>query len=194
MDEEKKKYLKSMTPGKRLEYFWMYYKGWLAAAVLLLGFICAGISMLQGRNTKVALNIVAAGGDARTGEWLKKDFADKAGIGKGEGEIRIKAGIPENNENMTTKTALTTLMGAEAVDVLICTEKIYEDYHDKEGFLRIEEVLGEKGELEDAVILGEGNILTEEGNLGYEKVYVAVPVNCQNKEMAARFIEYLKEQ
>ncbi len=194
MNEEKKKRLSSMTFGKRLEYFWMYYKGWLAAAVLAVGIICAGISMHQGRNTKVALNIVAAGGDARTGEWLREDFISSAGIGKEEGEVRVKAGIPENNENMTTKTALTALMGAEAVDVLVCTEKIYEDYHEQEGFLSIEDILGEKGEPEDAVVLEEDNILTEEGNLGYEKVYVAVPVNCQNKEMAARFIEYLKER
>lgn len=193
MDEERRKRLKSMTFGQRLEYFWMYYKGWIAAAVLVIGIVCAGTGMHQGRNTKVALNIVVAGGDARTGEWLREDFTASAGIEKKDGEIRVKAGLPESNENMTTKTALTTLMGAEAVDVLVCTEKIYEDYHSQEGFFSIEEILGEKGELEDAVVLESDNILTKEGHLGYEKVYVAVPVNCQNKEMAARFIRYLKE-
>ena len=39
MDQEQKKLFKAMTPGKKMEYMWMYYKTWFAGLLIL----CTGI-------------------------------------------------------------------------------------------------------------------------------------------------------
>lgn len=187
----------TMTAGKKLEYLWMYYKSWLFAAVILIGLICLGVTMYKGIHTKVLLNAVVIGGDSQKAQWLEESFARYAGIGEKEGEVRVRANIPDDKGGATSKTALTTLMGADAVDVLVCSESIFEEYADQDGFFEMKTLLDENGSEYSGtlstygVLLDSGNILEQEAMTSYDKIYVAVPVNSQNQEMAAKFIEYL---
>lgn len=187
----------TMSFGKKLEYLWMYYKSWLAAAVVLIGLICLGVNMYKGMNTKVLLNAVVIGGDSQKAQWLGESFAGFAGIENKDGEVRIRANIPDDKGGATSKTALTTLMGADAVDVLVCSESVFNEYAGQDGFLDMEELLGESrvdyGEAvsDYGVLLKPGNILEQEAMTSYDKIYVAVPVNSKNPEMAVRFIEFL---
>lgn len=187
----------TMTFGKKLEYLWMYYKSWLFAAAILVGLICLGVTMYKGMHTKILLNAVVIGGDSRKAEWLEEAFSQYAGIGEKDGEVRVRANIPDDKGGTTSKTALTTLMGADAVDVLVCSESVFEEYADQDGFMDMEELLGENG-VDDGgtgsdfgVLLESGNILEKEAMISYDKIYAAVPINSQNPEMAAKFIEYL---
>ncbi len=88
-------------------------------------------------------------------------------------------------------------MGADAVDVLVCSESVFEEYADQDGFLDMETLLDENGAGYSGtlsaygVLLDSGNILEQEAMTSYDKIYVAVPVNSQNPETAAKFIEYL---
>lgn len=191
---EQKKYFKEMTLRKKAEYLWMYYKGAFAAVILIVCAVWIGITMYRGRHTAVALNVFVAGGNAQTAEWIEEDFTSYRKIEEKEGIVRIKAGLPEAGGNETTKMALTTLIGADAVDVLVCSKEIYEEYHSQDAFLPMSELLGEDTELKDAVVLGEDTVLIREGQVGYETIYAAVPVNCQNKEMAAGFLDYLRNR
>ena len=43
------------------------------------------------------------------------------------------------------------------------------------------------------VLLTSGNILEREDMTSYDEIYVAVPVNSQNPENAAKFIQYLMQ-
>lgn len=187
----------TMTFARKLEYLWMYYKGWLFVALLCVGVFCLGVTMYRGIHTTVLLNAVVVGGDSLRAEWLGESFARYAGISEKDGEVRVRANIPDDKGGATSKTALTTLMGANAVDVLVCSESIYEEYAGQDGFLDMKEVLGDRAEESaDAagdygVLLRPGNILEKEELTSYDKIYVAVPVGCQNPEMAARFVEYL---
>ncbi len=187
----------SMTAGKKIEYLWMYYKGWLAGAVCVVLAVCLGVTMYKGRHTNVFLNVIVVGGDNLKAEWLAEEFSQYADIDGKEGIIRVRANIPDDGGGMTSTTALTTLMGAGAVDVLICPERVYEEYGSQGGFQDMGEVLGERagdyGEavLDSGVCLKGGNILEQEEMVAYDKVYAALPVNGQNQETAARFIEYL---
>lgn len=187
----------SMTAGKKLEYLWMYYKGWLIGAVCVALAVCLGIMMYKGRHTAVLLNVVVVGGDNLKGEWLAESFSRYAEIEEKEGIVRINTNIPDDGGGMTSTTALTTLIGAGTVDVLVCPENVYREYSGHDGFLIMEQVLGEgaggNGEsiLDDGVCLKSGNILEQEGMTGYDKIYAAIPVNSKNQETAARFIEYL---
>ena len=189
----------SMSFGKKLEYLWMYYKSWLFAAVILAGVICLGVSMYKGMHTKILLNAVVIGGDSQKAEWLEESFARYAGFEEKDGVVRVRANIPDDKGGATSKTALTTLMGANAVDVLVCSESVFQEYAVQDGFLNMEEFLGEKaadyGEAvsDYGVLLSSGNILEQEDMTSYDKIYVAVPVNSQNMENAAKFIEYLQQ-
>ncbi len=186
-----------MTAGKKIEYLWMYYKGWLAGAVCVVLAVCLGVTMYKGRHTNVFLNVIVVGGDNLKAEWLAEEFSQYADIDGKEGIVRVRANIPDDGGGMTSTTALTTLMGAGAVDVLICPERVYEEYGSQGGFQDMGEVLGERagdyGEavLDSGVCLKGGNILEQEEMVAYDKVYAALPVNGQNQETAARFIEYL---
>ena len=187
----------SMTAGKKIEYLWMYYKGWLAGAVCVVLAVCLGVTMYKGRHTNVFLNVIVVGGDNLKAEWLAEEFSQYADIDGKEGIVRVRANIPDDGGGMTSTTALSTLMGAGAVDVLICPERVYEEYGSQGGFQDMGEVLGERagdyGEavLDSGVCLKGGNILEQEEMVAYDKVYAALPVNGQNQETAARFIEYL---
>ena len=187
----------TMTFGKKLEYLWMYYKSWLFAAIILVVLVCLGVTMYKGMHTNVLLNAVVIGGDSQKAEWLGEEFAQYAGIGKEEGVVRIRANIPDDKGGTTSKTALTTLMGADAVDVLVCSESVFWEYADQEGFMNMGELLSENGVAyggtagDYGVLLEAGNILEKEAMTSYDKIYAAVPINSQNPKMAAKFIEYL---
>ncbi|GFI44421.1 hypothetical protein IMSAGC018_02102 [Lachnospiraceae bacterium] len=187
----------NMSFGKKLEYLWMYYKSWLFAAVILVGLICLGVNMYKGMHTKVLLNAVVIGGDSQKAQWLEEAFVEFAGIEEKDGEVRIRANIPDDKGGATSKTALTTLLGANAVDVLVCSESVFYEYADQEGFLEIEELLGENpagcGDAvsDYGVLLKSGNILEQEAMTSYDKIYAAVPVNSKNPKTAVKFIEFL---
>ena len=75
-------------------------------------------------------------GDSQKAEELNKDFCKYAGIDEKDGIIRIQANIPEDGGSLSSKTALTTLVGADAVDVLICREDVYQEYKKTGWFSR----------------------------------------------------------
>lgn len=187
----------TMTLGKKIEYLWMYYKGWLAGALCLVLVICIGVSMYKGIRTKVLLNAVVIGGNDLKAEWLEESFAEYADISEKDGVLQIRTNIPDDGGEMASTTALTTLMGADAIDVLVCPKRVYEDYSAHDGFLDMKELLGAEAGgsgdtiLDDGVRLKDENILSKEEMTSYEEIYAAVPVNSQNPEMAAKFIEYL---
>lgn len=188
---------KTMTPGKKLEYLWMYYKGVLAGAVILILLVCIGVSMYRGMHTTVLLNVIVVGGNDLKAEWLEESFAQYADISEKDGVLQMRTNIPDDGGGMTSTTALTTLMGAEAIDVLVCPRSVYEDYDSHDGFMDMKDILGEKASqygdsvMDTGICLKTGSFLEKEDMTTYDEIYAAVPVNCQNPEMAARFIEFL---
>lgn len=201
MEEEiiKKKW-GSMTFWQKLEYIWMYYKVWLFVALALVGVIWLGITMYQGIHTKVLLNVVVVEGNSTKADKLAEEFTEYAGIHKKEGVVRMKTNVPNEDGTTSSQTVLTTLFGAEAVDVLICTKEVYEEYCDQDGFSSMEEVLKDEERIEnnslteDALLLSDDSILKGEGIVAYDEIYLTIPVNCQNKEMAKQFIKYILSQ
>ena len=187
----------SMTLGKKTEYLWMYYRGWLFGAMLLITVVCLGVMTYKGKQMPVLLNAVIVGGNDLKADWLEESFAGYAGIEEEDGILRFRTNIPDDGGGMTSTTALTTLMGAEAVDVLVCPENVYEEYGSQGGFLDMRELLGDRAkEYEDmltdhGICLRSGNLAQKEELTAYDEDYEAIPVNSQNPEMAVRFVEYL---
>ena len=200
MEEEivKKKW-KEMTFLQKAEYLWMYYKIWLVGAVAVIALIWLGIMMYKGAHTNVLLNEAVVGGDSQKARELAEDFAGYCGITDKDGVIRVKANVPDADGTTSQETVLTTLIGAEAVDVLICTGDVYEEYSSQEGFQSMKEVLKDESREADERILDYGIRLSKDSLPGfinlvsYNEIYVAVPVTCQNQEMAGEFVKYLLE-
>ena len=174
------KSFKSMPTGKKIEYLWMYYKIWLAVFAAVIGVIYLGVTMYKGRHTTVLLNVAVTGGSPEQAEQLSKDFCQYAGIEKKDGIIRMQANIPEDGGSMTSKTALTTLVGADAVDVLICGEDVYKEYDKQNGFQKTIEFSKE-------------NILKKKKIICYDDAHAAIMVNAKNQKMAEKFLEYLEQ-
>lgn len=188
---------KKMTFLQRVEYLWMYYKIWLVIVVSFVGIIWIGILMYRGTHTTVLLNVAVVEGDSQKTEDLTKQFMEYEEISEHDGIVRVKANIPDEDGTTSTQTILTTLFGAEAVDVLICTEKVYEEYKDQGGFLSMSEVLCEENDsydenvMKDGIIFSSDSVLGHEGVVSYDKIYVIVPVNSKNQKMASQFIRFL---
>ena len=95
----------TMTLGQKIEYLWMYYKGWFAGALCLVLVICIGVSMYKGIRTKVLLNAVVIGGNDLKAEWLEESFARYADISEKDGVLQIRTNIPDDGGKMTSTTA-----------------------------------------------------------------------------------------
>ena len=170
----------SMPLEKKVEYLWMYYKIWLVILAVIIGVIYLGCMMYKGRHTTVLLNVAVTGGDSQKAEELNKDFCKYAGIDEKDGIIRIQANIPEDGGSLSSKTALTTLVGADAVDVLICREDVYQEYKKQDGF-------------QETIDFPEDNMLKKKKIISYDDAHAAIMVNAQNQKMAEKFISYLEQ-
>ena len=152
----------SMPLEKKVEYLWMYYKTWLVILAVIIGVIYLGCTMYKGRHTTVLLNVAVTGGDSQKAEELNKDFC------------------PEDGGSLSSKTALTTLVGADAVDVLICREDVYQEYKKQDGF-------------QETIDFPEDNMLKKKKIISYDDAHAAIMVNAQNQKMAEKFISYLEQ-
>ena len=98
----------------------------------MAGYTCSGnrcylpwLYDVQGQTYDSSSECSGHRGDSQKAEELNKDFCKYAGIDEKDGIIRIQANIPEDGGSLSSKTALTTLVGADAVDVLICREDVF---------------------------------------------------------------------
>lgn len=200
MDKEQKKLFEAMTFGKKMEYLWMYYKAWLVGFLFLGAAVWLGITMYRGTHTAVLLNVAVVGGDNNQAVQFAEEFAEYAGITATDGEIRVKANLPDESSGSALRTALTTLMGADALDVLICSKGVYEEYSRQDAFLSMQDILGEQAGdygdkvLADAVCIGKDSVPGRSKMVRYDEIYVAVSVNCQNQKRAVEFLCYLLEK
>ena len=159
----------SMPFGKKVEYLWMYYKIWLVILAAVIGVIYLGCTMYKGRHTTVLLNVAVTGGDSQKAEELNKDFCKYAGIDEKDGIIRIQANIPEDGGSLSSKTALTTLVGADAVDVLICREDVYQEYKKQDGF-------------QETIDFPEDNMLKKKKIISYDDAHAFSISNVNNQQ------------
>lgn len=146
--------LKSMNFMEKLDYIWTYYKLWFAGALAVVALIYLGFTMYQGmqKNEVVSVAILGANMDADQIETLRDDVKDWMGAEGKNDVVTINANLSADNEESNSKIALTTLIGAQSVDVLICTQEIYEDYAEQDGFISDSLVLKTPGLLRKLLV------------------------------------------
>lgn len=179
---DRKKVMKEMTWIQRIEYIWMYDKLKMLAAVCVIVAIYLAVTMYKGITTPVLLNVVITGGNNQQSERLTEQFSEYAGIEDKDGIVRIQANVQADGEGINSKTALTTLLGANAVDVLVCNGHVYEEYSAQGGFVE-----------DKTLSLDKSSFLYEEDIVQYEDIYAAIPINGKNSRLAEKFLEFLQE-
>lgn len=200
--KEKRKFeaekMRQMTLKEKIEYLWMYYKILFLIPVIIGVVIYLGVTMYQGITREVLLNLTILDGTGTELPGLEEDIKDLLGTGNSKETVEINSNLSGSTDDYNSNVALSTLIGAESVDVLICTEEVYEQYNDQNGFVNLEELLSEEtlagGKVqEDAVILEKNDYMTEKMGVSYEPAYVCVMENAKHKENAVAFVEMLLE-
>ncbi len=174
---EKEK-LSQMTGREKLEYFWMYYKTWLAVPIIIIVLIYLGVTMYEGMNEKVLLNLVLVDSISDGYEDLEETARDYLGIEKRNQTVRINANITSGGYQ--GEAAFRTLIGTESVDVVLCPESFYQ----------------ENGQdvLEVASTVEDSQWMKEEAGIEYEPVYVCIARNTPNREHAEAFVRFIEEK
>lgn len=176
--------LESLSFWGKIEYIWMYYKAWfliLAAAAVI---VYLGVSMYQGSKENVLLNIAIVGGNSQDTESiqsLEQEVKEWLGASGKHDTVRVQANIPGDGGSISSQTALTTLIGANAVDVLICPEDVYNEYAGQGGFR------------ENTLILQNKEITKEKLGVDYDKVYISVMINAEHLDNAELVMKHLPE-
>lgn len=191
--------MQAMTLKEKIEYLWMYYKVYLLIPVVIVALIVVGMQMYHGMTEKVLLNLAILGGDNIDRSGLDKEITELLGTGDKKETVKINANLSGSSDDYNSNIALSTLVGAEAVDVIICPEEIYESYTKQSGFMNLEKILSEEaiagGKVQgDAVVLETSSYMTDEIGISYEPVYVCIMSNAQNEKQAVKFIEMLLEK
>lgn len=194
---EKEK-LSKMSLKEKIEYLWMYYKIWLAVPAAVIVAVYTGVQMYHGMNEEIMLNVTIINGKNMERTAFGEEIRKLLGAEKKNETVQLNANLTAAGD-YNSKIGLSTLIGAEAVDVLVCPEELYEEYAEIGGFVNLEELLPEEiqdgGKVHgDAVILENSEYLEENVGTLYDTVYVCVVNNAKHKENAARFLQMLCEK
>lgn len=176
--------LKSLNFGGKIEYIWMYYKAWFLVLAVAAAAVYLGISMYQGSKENVLVNIAIVGGNSQDTESiqaLEQEVKVWLGASGKYDTVRVQANIPEDGGSISSQTALTTLIGANAVDVLVCPEEIYNEYDNQGGF---------RG---SPLVFENNSVMKEKMGVMYDKIYVSVMVNAEHMENAESVLQYLAD-
>ncbi len=175
--------LKAMGTGGKIEYIWMYYKVWLAAALLAAAAVYLGVAMYQGSKANVVVSVVIVGGNAQDTDKLDKlerEIKEYLHADEEHDTVRIQANI-SGEDTSASETALTTLIGANSVDVLICPEEVYVRYKEQGGFD------------DDTLVLANEGAIKELVDVQYDEIYAGIPVNAQHKQAARKVLEFIND-
>lgn len=175
---EKEK-LSHMTRREKLEYLWMYYKAWLLVPVILIAVICLGVQIYQSRTTEVLLYLTVT--DLYTEDQdftdLEDTFKDYIGADGKKQTIEVNSSLSASTYQ--GEIAFSTLVGAQSVDVVLCTQEFYDSYAD---------MLELEGTREP------DKKLTELTGADYSPVCVCIAENAPHKENARQFVRMILEQ
>ena len=198
-DMKKDKYWKNMNFRQKLQYLWDYDKWILAVIAGIVAVAFLGFTIFKGVTTKNLLNIVITDGEAEAGN-VGDDFKKSLGITDKKQAVTVDTTVTTGGED-TTNTAgtvkLTTLIAANAADVILCDEAIFEEYDGNDAFRDMKEVLGGDYEIYESYISGNSlcvpssAINVDYALTPYDTIYICVPVNSEKVENAKKFIEFL---
>lgn len=203
--ELEKQKLKSMSWKEKLGYIWAYYKPHMAVTlgiILLLSIV--GQSIYRSRFETV-FSVAILNGGMGDSEGMQADFKKYLGDEDKYHEIMVDSSMyftGEDSADYTSVMKLTTLIGSNQIEAMVCTEDQYEKYSDLDAFIPMDELLGQE-ELEAygsdvdkyGILVNDSPKLTEFGmETGSGDAYLAVFAYTEHLDNAKAFIKYMKEE
>ena len=191
--ELERKKLKQMTAGQKLEYIWAYYKP--LGIILLIVFIGQMIYRSQFDTVFYAAIINGTAGD---GEALAEDFKNYTGDTDKYHEYTIDNSmyLMKDQEDYQMVMKLSTIIGAQQVDVLIAPEYKFQEYVEQDGFYPMSELLTDEQQeaykddlTEYGLHVGDSKVLQSFGV--DEDSYMGVLVYSDHLDEAKSFITYI---
>lgn len=206
--------LKQLTFRKKLEYIWDYYKPLLAGIIGIVILVCVVVRIVRSSQMITELSVACVNSqDMGAGsEALKTGFAAYSGLNGKNQEVELDSSyvISLNGGDQMTAASQAKLMAvisAEALDVMVMPEDIYENYLKAGMYQDLAQALGEEfleansqmcvtgireddgGEKVYGLRLLENEKL--EPLYGTEPVVLSIVANTKNTKNAAKFVQYL---
>lgn len=195
--------IKSMSWKDRISHIWAYYKPHMAVGLMIiLALSVIGQSIYRSQfETVLSVAILNAGaGDV---EAMAEDLKNYLGDEDKYHEISIDTSMfftGDEQSDYTSVMKITTLVGAQEIDVILATEDQFEKYKEMDAFLPMDELLTEEQKsaygdrVSDYGIRVESSSkLDEFGVTPGEDVYLAVLVYTEHVDYAKSFITYICE-
>lgn len=192
--------LKQMTFKEKLDHIWSYYKPHMAVGIgIILVFVLIGQIIYRSQFDTVLyaaiINAVEVDGEA-VGEEFKEYRGDTDKYHEYTIDTSIYMDKEQEDYNMVMK--LSTIIGAQQVDVLIAPEYKFQEYVEQEAFLPMKELLTEEQQemyqdvlTEYGICVKDSEVLKEQGMILTEDAYLGVLVYTENLDEAKSFITYI---
>ena len=197
-----KEKMKGMTLLQKIDYLWTYYKIWLLVPIGIGVVIYIGCSAYRASRENELVSTIVVGSVARETNEIQEEIKEYMGKTGKNDIVRMHMNIPADQLAQTSQVALTTLIGAEAVDVIICPEEVYEHFSSQGGFEDMSKLFGETGQKEgleltekrDALKITDSKFLQEKLGTPYKEVYIGVFINAPHEKGADQFVQYVLEK
>lgn len=201
---EKEK-MSKMNFKEKMAYIWEYYKA-VIFGILAVIFIIGAIVNIH-ENAKyydlVSIAVVDYAG-VNDVEPVENKLKDALGTGDKYEKVSIDTSYSfgENLENADYNTLMkfTAVIAAQSMDVLICSQAVYDNYTNEDFFLDLstlfDEATCEKYGIQKGDTCIDISKLKKYQDMGltyYEPCYLTVIVNSKNTDNAAKLITYLEE-
>lgn len=197
------KKIKGMTWKERIRHIWTYYKLHMAALIGILLVITIIGQMIYNSRFDTIFQAAILNGGMGDAQSMAEDFKAYLGDENKYHEIVLDSSMyvtGEESADMTSVMKLTTLIGAQELDAMICEQSQYDKYVELDGLVPMDQLLTQKqiqeyGDdvLEYAVRVDGSEKLKEFGLDVNQPAYLVVFVNSKHQDNAKEFIMYLEE-
>ena len=192
--------IKNMNWKERIEHIWLYYKVHMIILLAILCFIGLIVQSIENRKYETMLNVTIINSGIQDMDGLEADF--KAYLGD---EEKYHEYVVDSNYYLTGNDSsdynyvikLTTMVGAQEIDVFIATKEQFEKYDEMDAFVPMDELLTpEQIEYfgddvsETCLHFTESEKLEEFGLLPGNDYYLCVFVYTEHLDYAKEFINY----
>lgn len=193
--------IKGMSWKARIAHIWEYYKPHMAVGLGIILLCCIIGQIIYRSQYETILSVAMLNSPMGDSEGMAADFKKYLKDTDKFHEVMVDSSMifgGDGQSDYTSAMKLTTLIGAQELDVMVAPEDQFKHYTELESFYSMEEILTEE-EMEmygDAVteygIRIENREKLQEFQMTVgEDIYLAVFINAENVENAKSFIKYI---
>lgn len=200
--------LSSMSPKKKWEYIWAYYKWWIIGFVLLLAIVITTVQDRQYQKKELLLNgiFINTSTSAEGYSYVKDDYWIHCGADSDTRVGLIEARSIRFNVEQPTETDVNLVMSVDAMiaasdlDYIIGDASAVEFYDNRDSLLDLSTILTQEQLAGLDVMTTQTGVvaidlaqtkLAQQFGLYTKPSYVMVLVNTPRPEQCADFIQYL---